>query len=127
MAVQFYQKIETKWAGHPALLYRWTVANGDTGAPVRIPAHADITVQARGTMGVGGSVTMEGTMDDALTPAGGSYGSLHKTDLTNATFTVTGSLLQVLEHPLQIRPNCTAGDGTTSIIIDILVVRQYKD
>jgi hypothetical protein len=127
MAVQAYQKIETKWYGYPALMYRWILTNGDTGAPARIPVNTDITVQARGTMGAGGTVVMEGTLDDVLAPATASYGNLHKTDLTNASLTITGSLLQVLEHPLQIRPNCTAGDGTTAITIDVLVVRQYKD
>jgi len=128
MAVQPYAKIDTKWGGYPAFLYRWTLNNADTGAPVRIPPYSDITVQVRGTLASGaGAVQFEGTLNDAVTPAAADYGVCHKTDLTNCTTSVTGTLMQILEHPLQVRPNCTQGDGGTSAICEMLVVKQWKE
>lgn len=125
MSVQSYQKIETKWYGYPAILYRWTLAQTDTGTPARIPAHSDVTCQVRGV--INGTVTFEGTLDDSLSPPDASFGTLHKPDMSTASISVVGGLIQILEHPLQIRPHNTAGDGGTSAICDILVLKQWKE
>ena len=128
MAVQPYSKIETKWYGYPAILYRWTLAVNDTGTPARIPAHSDVTCQVRGTIASGaGAVTFEGTLDDTLSPPDASFGTLHKPDMSTASISVVGGLVQILEHPLQIRPHSTSGDGGTNAICDILVLKQWKE
>lgn len=128
MAVVQYNKIETKWAGYPAIIFRWTnMAFQDTGAPARIPAHSDVTAQVRGNFGGASTILMEGTLDDSLAPVNASYGSCHLVDLTAASVSVSGGLIQILEHPLQIRPNVVGGDGGTLVTVDIIVVKQWKE
>lgn len=138
MAVRSYTEIDTKWGtGSAAKVYEWTgLLNGDTGAPLRIPPYADITVQVmnkdaaavQSVLGTGGTVTWNGTLDDATTPAAGQYGVLHKTDgSTSLTQNALGRLDQVLEHPLQIQPSITAGDGTTTLCVRVHVVKQWRD
>lgn len=128
MAVRSFTEIDTKWqTGGAAKVYEWTgLLNGDTGSPLRIPAHADITVSIlTGTLGAGGTVTWEGTLDDATTPT--QYGTLNKPDGTALTQAALGKINQILEHPLQLRPNVTAGDGTTSLTVRVHAVKQWRD
>jgi hypothetical protein len=91
---------------------KWlTLANGDTGAPIRMSNFQDRTVQVVGTFGVTGSVTIQGSNDD-----GATWATL--TDpLGNAlTFTAAG-IKQITELPLDIRPIVTAGDVTTALAV----------
>lgn len=128
MAVIAYTEVDTQWKGMPAHLYEWallTQASSDTGKPIRLPAHSDVSVQiVSGTLGTGGTITWQGTLDDATTPT--QYGTLHKPDMTNLTQAAIGAINQVLEHPLQYRPNCTAGDGTTSLTVRLLALNQMR-
>lgn len=60
--------------------------------------------------GTGGSVTLEGSND------GVTFFPL--TDPQGNAITKTAAALEVIEEvPRYIRPNCTAGDGTTDISV----------
>jgi len=99
----------------------WTgLLNGDTGAPVAMPEFPDRTVHITGTFGVGGSVTVEGSNDlETETP---TYTAI--TDPQANALTKTAAAIEaVLEAPYLIRPNVTAGDGTTSLVVKMLCRR----
>lgn len=89
--------------------FKWlAVPNGNQGNAVSLNTYQDRTIQVGGTFGAGGSVTIKGTNDGtnwiALTdPLGNAL-----------TFTAAG-MKQITELPYQIRPEVTAGDGTTAI------------
>lgn len=101
-----------KWLG---------LLNGDDGAAIggANPAassismghYQDRTVQVVGTFGSGGSLSIQGSNDSGVT-----WATL--TDpLGNAlTFTSAG-MKQITELPHLLKPNCTAGDGTTSLAV----------
>jgi len=103
------------------LVVYWTLANGDTGAPVESWAFSDKTVQIYGTFGSGGTIQLEGanaviTPGTTGVPSSPTWGVL-RDPLENNLIT-TGPLIKaVLENPFQIRPNCTVGDGTTSLVV----------
>lgn len=100
----------------------WTgLLNGDTGAPVEMGDWADRTVQITGTFGVGGSINMEGSCDKSTeTP---TYFIL--TDPQGTAITKTAAAGEVFEEsPLLIRPNVTAGDGSTSLTVKMVCRRN---
>jgi hypothetical protein len=99
---------------------KWTgLLNGDTGAPYKLPHRPIMTVQATGTFGVGGTVTMEGSVDSAAAP---SFSTMKEADGTAGTLaTGAESMKQLLENVYQVRPNVTAGDGTTSLVVWMLI------
>lgn len=94
-----------------ATLVTWTgLLNGDTGAPVSRTDFPDRTVQIVGTFGVGGSVNFEGSND------GTNWAIL--TDPQGNAITKTAAGMEVVtETPRYVRPNVTAGDGTTSLTV----------
>lgn len=94
------------------LLASWTLTNGDTGAPIEAGDYADATVQITGTFGSSGSVTFEGSND------GTNFVAL--TDPQGNAITKTSAALEVIEENTRFRrPNCTAGDGTTALIVTL--------
>lgn len=95
------------------VLITWTgLLNGDTGAPYEGADFADRTMQIAGTFGVGGSMTLEGSNDNA------NFVAL--TDPQGNAITKTAAGLEVIEeNPRYIRPNVTAGDGTTSLTVTV--------
>lgn len=94
------------------------VPNGNTGDPQTCPTMNDKSVQVVGTFGVGGSINIEGSND------GVNYTVLH--DPSNAAITLTAAgIREILENPLYIRPNVTAGDGSTAINV-ILIQRGAR-
>lgn len=112
----------------------WTgLLNGDDGAPFVCPNRADKSVQVLGTFGVGGNARIEGTNKQAysITPGtsgGGTNLLLPTTDFAplndpqgNALDVAAAKIEQVLENPNAIRPRITAGDGTTSLTVIMLV------
>ena len=104
----------------PIKLVTWTaLLNGDTGAPVELPDYADQTVTFQETFSVGGSVTLQGSND------GVTYYSLH--DPQGGALTATaGGVEVVIETPRFIRPSVTAGDGSTSIEVNIFARRSAR-
>lgn len=99
----------------------WTgLLNGDTGAPAEIPEYPDRTAHVTGTFGAGGSITLEGSNDKTTeTPA---YVAL--TDPQGNAVTKTAAAIEVFEEcTLLVRPNVTAGDGTTSLTVKMVARR----
>jgi hypothetical protein len=92
------------------------MANGDTSAPIQCPDFADKTVTFTGTFGAGGSVTLQGSND------GTNYFTLKDPSSTAITKTSAG-ISAVLEHPLYVRAQVTAGDGTTALVMIIMARR----
>ncbi len=90
------------------------MANGDTGGPVTLPAHADRSVQLGGTFSVGGTVVIEGSND------GTTYLTLDDFQGNAMSFTAADieSVSQVTRF---IRPDISAGDGSTSIDVYLLL------
>lgn len=102
------------------VLYEWlAVANGDTGAPIKTENFTDFTVTIEGTFGVGGSCTLKGSND------GTNYYAL--TDPQGNAITKTAAGIEsVSELPYYIRPEVTAGDGSTAISIRLLARRGAR-
>lgn len=98
-------------------VFEWTaLANGDDGAPLIIPSHADKTFHIKGTFGSGGTVVIEGS-NDLTSP---SFVTL--TDSSGSPASVTqATSIGILQNPYQIRPRVTAGDGTTAITVRVVV------
>lgn len=94
---------------------KWTgLANGDDGAPVRMENWPDKSVQVVGTFGTGGSVNIEGSID------GTNYAVLTDPQGNALTFTAT-KIEAISELVGYIRPRVTAGDGTTSLAVHIIM------
>lgn len=96
------------------------LANGDTGSPVEYPEYPDKTAQITGTFGAAGSVTLEGSNFRATeTPI---YAAL--TDPQGNAVTKTAAGIEVFEEAtLIMRPNVTAGDGTTALTVRMVCRR----
>lgn len=91
----------------------WTpLANGDVGQAIDPLDFADISVQVLGTFGVGGSVQLEGS--NQATPT--TWHILNDPQGNALTFT-TAKLEHLLEGVRWVRPNVTAGDGTTALSV----------
>lgn len=109
-------------SGDPTLItVLWEgLANGDVGAsiPINYLHYADRCVQVVGTFGSGGSVSMKGSND------GSTFATLTTPADAAVTFTATG-LKQLLENPANLRPEVTAGDGTTDL--DVYLVMRRVD
>lgn len=127
MAVVAYVKPVISGLGE-VVQYTWTLANGDTGAPLGIPNNFDATVHIYGTFGTGGSVTLYGTNNtttftNQTAPGSGDWIAL--TDPQGNAITKTAAAIEaVLEMPLYMGPACTAGDGTTSLTVNLLLRRK---
>lgn len=90
------------------------MANGDTGAPVSLTNFFDRSVQVTGTFGAGGTVVLEGTND------GTNYSTLNNPADT-ALSLQAAAIEQVTEITEMVRPDVTAGDGTTDLTVTMVV------
>ena len=100
--------------------------NGDTGSWVKAARFADKTVQVIvNAAGTGDAVTMEGSPDDGTTVGDlhDAQGGLLVSALVGATITDPEI---VAESPESIRPNVTAGDGTTDLTVIITAPSRGK-
>lgn len=96
------------------VLIVWSgLLNGDTGAPFEHADYGDKTVQIQGTAGAGLSVTLQGSND------GTNWVALTDPQGNAVTKTAVGALEVVAENPRYIRPNVTAGDGTTDLTVTV--------
>lgn len=119
-------KITTSGLGE-VLQWSWTLANGDYGAPIGVPNNYDATIHVYGTFGVGGSVTYYGSNNaidfNSGTTQGGSWVPL--ADPQGSAITKNAlSIETILEQTAYQGPRCTAGDGTTSIVINVIYRRK---
>lgn len=95
------------------LLLDWAgLLNADQGSAVQFAKYADRCVQVTGTFGAAGSVTVEGSNN------GVNWFPLSRMAGGPATFTAAGGA-QILDNPLFMRPNVTAGDGTTNLTVSL--------
>lgn len=101
-------------------LVAWTaLANGDTGEPYESLDYGDLSVTFEGTFGAGGTIKLRGSND------GSNYYDL--TDPQgNAISKTAAGIEQVVETPRYIRPEVTAGDGTTALQCRILARRGSR-
>ena len=103
------QAVTPTLIGQGIKLYVWTaLANGDTGQPVSALEYGDITVTFEGTFGAGGTIKLRGSND------GTNYYDLTDPQGNAISKTAAGIEL-VTETPYYIRPEVTAGDGTTAL------------
>ena len=93
------------WAG---------LLNGDTGAPVRMSQYSDKSVQVLGTFGAGGNLRWEGSND------GTNWAVLTDPQGNDLNF-ATAKIEAVTEAVAWVRPNVTAGDGTTNLTVVALL------
>lgn len=104
------QALTNTAVGQSSRLVTWTaLANGDTGQPFHYPDYGgDATVTFEGTFGTGGTIKLRGSND------GTNYYDL--TDPQGAAISKTAAGVKlVTEAPQYIRPEVTAGDGTTAL------------
>lgn len=97
------------------LINKWaSMANGDDGESIGFSQYADKSVQVSGTFGAGGTVTIEGSLD------GVNWNVL--TDPQGNDLNITQPKIEmVIENTLYVRPRVTAGDGTTSLTVVMLM------
>ena len=101
--------------GNKSWVVSWlTMANGDTGLPIELPAHSDRSVQLGGTFSTGGTVVLEGSND------GTNYITLDDFQGNALSFT-SADLESVSQITRYVRPDITAGDGSTSIDVYLLL------
>jgi len=105
------------WQGK-ATLVQWTnLGNGDTGQPFVTPYVLEKSIQVKGTFGAGGNCRIEGS-NDVTSP---TWAALN--DSFGTALNITAAKISlILENTNQIRPNITAGDGTTDLTVTILFV-----
>lgn len=91
----------------------WTpLVNGDTGAPYHDFDSQEKAVQVFGTFGAGGTVSIQSTLEATAT----NYAIIN--DVQGNALTITAARIEAVQEPSgQIRPNVTAGDGTTSLTV----------
>jgi len=108
-----------KTFGDRAHVVTWTpltFSGLDAGSPIEMPGSADRSVQISGTFGAGGSISLEGSND------GTNYVVL--TDPQGNALTKTAEAIEAISELTRfVRPRVTAGDGTTSLTVSLLVKR----
>ena len=110
-----YERIKTFGnQGHVVTWSGLTQASLDTGDPCEMIGSSDRSVHVRGTFGAGGNLVIEGSND------GVNYTPLADPQGTALNFTAE-KIESVLELVRYIRPRVTAGDGTTSLVVVMLL------
>lgn len=117
MAIQ--SVLNTSISARSRLATWLALANGDTGQPFSSPDYGgDATVTFEGTFGAGGSITLQGSNDNV------NWYPL--TDPQGNAITKTAAAIETIEEaPLFMRPNVTAGDGTTALQCRVLFRKVF--
>ena len=98
-------------------LVKWAaLANTDTGAPFMMPAFSQMSMQVTGTIGTGGKVQLKGSQ------TGTTYAQLPNKQGTAIELSALG-FAQSDCGAAYVRPEITAGDGTTALTVEILFTR----
>lgn len=101
------------------LTWTWAaMANADVGLGVSTAKCQGLAYQVLGTLGVAGSVQLEGSNDGGTT-----WALLKDINGTSTALTALG-MVEIGIRPLMIRPHVTAGDGTTSLTVILAATRQ---
>ncbi len=100
---------------HTCIVPTWAgMQTGDVGLRIELANFADRSVQVTGTFGAGGSVRIEGSLD------GTNYAAL--TDPQGNALDITAPKIEAITELVRwIRPAVTAGDGTTSLTVTMLL------
>lgn len=115
MAVKEYTQEFPINGTHEFMVVTWPgLANGDTGQPFTLASYADRSIQVEGTFGAGGLVVVQGTIDNT------NWRTLND-PYSNAISITTPKIEAVSELVNGIRPAVTAGDGTTSLTVSMMV------
>lgn len=94
----------------------WTgLLNTDTGSLVAAPDHLFKDVQVFGTFGAAGNLRIEGSLDGGTT-----FAALNDAQ-GNALNMAAAAIERVQETCATVRPNVTAGDGTTSLTVVMIL------
>lgn len=103
--------------GNNARTVIWTgLLNGDDGTPFEMPGWADRSVQVLGTFGVGGTLLIEGSNE--VTPT--NWHTLN--DPSSTALSITAAKIKtILEVTRWVRPRVSAGDGTTTLTVNMIV------
>ena len=97
--------------------------HGDTGAAVEVGRYSDKTVQVTGTFGTGGDVDMQGS--NLAAPDTADWGQLN--DVTGTPISMGNvNPVTVLDNTLFMRPDVSAGDGTTDLTVTVICVVRGK-
>ena len=89
---------------------------GDTCQPANLVQWADRSIEADGTFGSGGTITLNGSN------RGVNYYGLNDPSLTAISKTQNG-VSQILELTVYVQPVLTGGDATTSVYLTMLCRR----
>lgn len=117
MAVIAYTVEAIKTWKDKAHVITWAnMANSDTGAALEMVGSADRSIQVTGTFGSGGNLRIQGSND------GTNWNTLTDPQGNDINLT-TSKIEQIMEVVRYMRPNVTAGDGTTNLTVSILVRR----
>lgn len=97
------------------VLVTWQgLLNGDDGAPYEAPPLADRALQVSGVFGAGGTLVLEGTID------GVNWAVLNDPQGNTLSIT-TAKIEQIMELVVSVRPRVSAGDGTTTLTVSMLL------
>ena len=107
-------------SGIPSCIIGWTgLLNGDTGSAVELVDYADKTATITGTFGAGGTIVLQGSNDNS------NWFTL--TDAQTGAISKTAAAMEIIvENPRYVRPSVTAGDGTTSLTVQICCRRSVR-
>lgn len=112
-----------------AIGVKWTgLLNGDSGEPYVVAHRMVKSVQIYGTLGAGGNCNIEGTLDPVYDASGAklsggsapAYALLTDPQGNNLALAAV-KIESIQESVVAIRPNISAGDGTTSLTCVALV------
>lgn len=100
---------------HTCVVATWpAMTNGDEGEAIELANFADRSVQVFGDFGTGGNVRIEGSLD------GINYAPLTDPQGNNLDIN-TAKIEAIVELVRWIRPRITAGDGSTSLTVTMLL------
>lgn len=100
------------------------MANGDHGTAISMAGSADKSIQVLGTLGVGGNAQVQGSNVVSPTTTFASTDFVTLTDPQGNALDINSLKVEMItENTLFVRPKITAGDGTTSITVRMLVRR----
>lgn len=104
----------------PAAIIGWTgLDSDDSGSPAQMADFPDKTVTITGTFGTGGAISIQGSNNNT------NWFSL--TDPQGNPIEKTAAAMELItENPLYIRPLVTAGDGTTSLTVQVLCLKSSR-
>jgi hypothetical protein len=105
---------------------RWTgLLNADSGGPIDYPDYPDRSIEIRGTVGVGGSIQLEGSNFQAPS-ADADYSIMEDAQGVDIVETAITDHDTVGDLALWMRPRVTAGDGTTNFTVDMILRKARR-